>query len=162
MQTMRCSDLSSLIEPIAAGDIAPGADVSAHLNACPVCAADLALARRLNGILEAREAPMAPPRFTPAVMRRVRHERWRAEQYLDVGFNVAILVSIALVIGGIWLALNLTGLVAVTSGTVQILSGGLEELIQRAAPRLAVYAGAFMLVLSALAVWWWAERGWSV
>jgi hypothetical protein len=95
-------------------------------------------------------------------MRRVRRERWRTEQYLDLGFNAAIVVSVAAIIGGIWLALNVTGLAAVTSGTVAVFSTGLHELLQRAAPKLPVYVGAAMLMLAAFAVWWWAERGWSV
>jgi hypothetical protein len=159
---MRCADLTNLIEPIAAGEIVPDNDMTAHLAACSVCAADLALARRIDRVLASRETPSAPPSFGVGVMQRIRRERWRSEQYLDLGFNAAIVMSVALVIGGIWLALNATGLAAVTSGTVAIFSTGLHELLERAAPRLPIYVGAVMLALSAVAVWWWAERGWSV
>jgi anti-sigma factor RsiW len=159
---MRCEDLRNLIEPIVAGDVVPTDDAAAHVASCAACAADLALARRIDRLLASREFPAAPASFAAAVMRRVRQERWRAEQYLDLGFNAAIIVSVALVIGGIWLALNLTGLAAVTSGTVAVFSTGLHELLQRAAPRLPIYVGAAMLMLTAFAVWWWAERGWSV
>lgn len=158
---MQCEDFRSLIEPIAAGEIAPTGEVAAHLDACGACAAKLAFARRIDRLLADRGAPPAPAHFTDALMRRLRRERWRSEQFLDLGFNAAIIVSVALVVGGVWLALNLTGLAAVTSGTVAVFSGGVHELVQRAAPRLPIYVGAFMLMLSALALWWWAERGWS-
>ena len=159
---MRCRDLTNLIEPIAAGDVVPDDDMAAHLAACPACAADLELARRIDRLLAGGETPSAPTSFGVGVMRRIRRERWRSEQYLDLGFNAAIVMSVALVVGGIWLALNATGLAAVTSGTVAVFATGLHDLLERAAPSFPIYAGAAMLALSAFAVWWWAERGWSV
>ena len=159
---MRCADLTNLIEPIAAGEAEPDDDMASHIAGCSACAADLALARRIDRLLASRETPSAPPSFGVGVMRRIRRERWRSEQYLDLGFNAAIVMSVALVVGGIWLALNATGLAAVTSGTVAVFSTGLHQLLERAAPSVPIYAGAVMLALSALAVWWWAERGWSV
>jgi hypothetical protein len=159
---MRCEEIQSLIEPIAAGDIVPPDDVARHLEGCASCAASLALARRIDRMLAGLEVPAAPPSFAASVIRRVRWQRWRSEQYLDFGFNAAVVVSVGLVIGGIWLALNLTGLAAVTAGTVTVFSSGLHDLLQRVAPRLPIYIGAVMLMLSAFAIWWWAEHGWSV
>jgi anti-sigma factor RsiW len=159
---MRCEELRDLIEPLAAGDLVQTDEVARHQDSCAACAAALALARRIDRALAALEVPAARPSFAASVMRRVRRQRWRSEQYVDLGFNAAIVVSVALIVGGIWLALNLTGLAAVTAGTVAVFSNGLHELLLRIAPRLPVYVGAMMLMLSAFAIWWWAERGWSV
>ena len=159
---MQCEDLRSLIEPLAEGDMFPSAEVAAHLESCAACAADLALARRIHRLLGDEAVAAAPAGFVPGVMGRLRRDRWRAEQYLDLGFNAAVIASTALVVGGVWMALNLTGLAAVTGGTVEVFTGGLAELARRIAPHLPVYAGAVTLMLTALAVWWWAERGWSV
>jgi anti-sigma factor RsiW len=159
---MQCGELQDLIEPLAAGDIVPADEVARHLEGCVSCAASLALARRIDRTLASLETPAAPPSFAASVIRRVRRQRWRSERYLDFGFNAAVVISVGLVIGGIWLALNLTGLSAVTAGTVTVFSSGLHDLLQRVAPRLPIYIGAVMLMLSAFAVWWWAEHGWSV
>jgi anti-sigma factor RsiW len=159
---MRCEELQDLIEPIAAGDLVPTDEVARHLAGCASCGSALALGRRIDHALAALEVPAASPAFAASVMRRIRRQRWRSEQYLDLGFNATIIVSVALVVGGIWLALNLTGLAAVTAGTVTVFSNGLHELLLRVAPRLPIYVGAVMLMMSAFALWWWAERGWSV
>jgi hypothetical protein len=58
--------------------------------------------------------------------------------------------------------MNFGGLLAAVGNTWALLAVGTEEVVLAAAPRLATYVGAAGLLLSALAMWWWAERqvGW--
>jgi anti-sigma factor RsiW len=156
---IRCEDLQELVDAIAANELTPAPDVTAHLASCPRCEADLAAARRLEQLLAGREAPPAPGHFVSGVLRQIRRERWQSERYFDIGFNVTIAASLALVVGGIWLLLHASGLEALTAGTVDLLAAALSELLQRVEPVLPVYGAAATLVVTAVAVWWWAERG---
>jgi hypothetical protein len=160
-RSMRCEELGEIIEAVAAGDTSPDDDVSAHVSGCPACAADLALARRIDRLLAIREVPLAPHAFRAAVLRRLRRDRWRTEQYLDVGFNVVILLSLATMAGGVWLLLEMTGLSSVTAGTLGLFSATFKDVVERARPDATAIAGAIGLLLTAVAGWWWAERGWS-
>src|SRR5437667_387865 len=84
--------------------------VAAHLATCPNCAAALASARRLERMLQARPVQQAPPQFTARTMATLRRRRWRSEQFLDVGFNIALGI-VALVVGaGIWMFVHRSGL----------------------------------------------------
>ena len=62
---MACTDLDELIEPIAAGEMVPDADVRAHLASCAACAHALELARQIDGVLAAQPVPDLPAAFTP-------------------------------------------------------------------------------------------------
>lgn len=159
---MNCADVLALVEGIACGDVSPNAAVREHLESCPRCAAELASARRIEGWLRSRPAETAPPRFTPAVMQRIRRERWRAEQNVDRLFNAAMAVALVLVVGGVAALLNvgaLLGAAAQVWGAVAGLGAGLA---QSAAPSLNLYLGAAALLASAVAMWWWADRTWSL
>jgi anti-sigma factor RsiW len=155
---MTCNDALDLIEPLAAGDLAADADIRAHLESCPRCAAALASASRLEAMLAARAAPAAPARFTALVLQRLRRDRWRSEQQVDRLFNVTIAAALFLIVGGILALMNLSGVLAAAAGTwagVATLAG---HVARDAAPGLNTYiAGGFLLV-SALGMWWWAER----
>ena len=85
---MTCKDVADFIEPIAAGEIQPTAEVRAHLETCPSCAAALVAARRLEAMLASTAPPPVPDRFVASVLQRVRRERWRMEQNVDRLFNV--------------------------------------------------------------------------
>jgi anti-sigma factor RsiW len=139
--------------------LTPSAEVTAHLAACSRCATELTVARRIERLLATSPAAEAPASFVPSVLRRVRRERWRAEQYLDLGFNLVIAVCLALVAGGVWLLLHLTGLAAVTEGTAELLASASRDLIRGVEPMLPIYTAAAGLVAMAIGVWWWAERG---
>ena len=90
---MTCHQLDELIEAIAEGE-RPPAEVEAHMATCPRCTASLALARALDRTLMAREVAVPPQGFTARVMQQVGHERWRTEQIVDIGFNIAIAVGV--------------------------------------------------------------------
>jgi hypothetical protein len=154
---MFCDEALDAIEPIAAGDIAPQGRVAQHLDSCKNCAAALESARRLDKMLHARPVPQPPQQFTSRTMARVRRARWRREQFVDAGFNLALGLIAVGVVGSV-LLLMYRGLTAISPDAMALVHGGVVSLARRAAPSLPVYGAAIALVLSALAIWWWAER----
>jgi len=155
---MFCDEALDAVEPIAAGDVTPDGRVAEHLATCPNCAAALESARRLEQMLQARPAPRPGAQFTSRTLARVRRERWRSEQVVDVGFNVAIVAVVAAALGGIWMLLQRSGLSVVSSDAVNLFGSGVVALAHRVAPSLPLYAGATGILATALVLWWWAER----
>ena len=155
---MFCDEALDAIEAIASDELTPDGRVAAHLASCPNCAAALVSARSLEQLLQRRVAPAAPSQFTSRTMARVRRARWRNDQFLDVGFNVAIGLVVLVVLGGIWMLLNRTGLAAVSNDAVDLMGTGLVTFARRVAPSLPLYAGAAAVLATALGIWWWAER----
>lgn len=155
---MTCKVALELVEPIAAGDVEPDAAGRAHFESCPRCASALASARRVEAALTTREAPAAPARFTSSVLQRIRREQWRAEQHVDRLFNVAMAVALALVVGGILALMNLSDVTAALAGTWSMLTSLGGQAARQAAPSMNTYIAAAGLLLSVVAMWWWAER----
>jgi anti-sigma factor RsiW len=155
---MFCDEALDVVEAIAAGELTPEGRVADHLASCPNCAAALHRARELEHLLRERPAPRAPAQFTMRTVGRVRRARWRSEQYLDVGFNVAIGTIVLAVVGGIWMLLNRTGLAAVSNDAVDLFGSAFTTFAHRIGPSLPLYAGATALLATALGIWWWAER----
>ena len=154
---MFCDEALDAIEAIAAGDLAPQGRVAQHLDSCKNCAAALESARRLDKMLHARPVPKPPQQFTVRTMARVRRARWRREQFVDAGFNLALGLIAVGVVGSV-LLLMYRGLTAISPDAMALMHSGVVSLARRAAPSLPVYGAAIALVLSALAIWWWAER----
>ena len=155
---MFCDEALDAIEAIAAAELMPDGRVAAHLASCPNCAAALVSARSLEQMLQRRAVPAAPSLVTSRTMARVRRARWRSDQFLDLGFNVAVGFLVLAVVGGVWLLLNRSGLVAVSNDAVDLLGSGLVTFARRIAPSLPLYAGAAAVLATALGIWWWAER----
>jgi anti-sigma factor RsiW len=155
---MTCREVLDVVEAVAAGDLEPDAVLRAHLESCPRCASALASARRLETALAAWPAPPAPARFTPTVIAHIRRERWRTEQNVDRLFNVAIAVAVLLVAGGVLALLNLGGVIALASAGWTLLGGAAGSAVQQTAPAFGTYVAAVGLLVSALGMWWWAER----
>ena len=103
---MFCDEALDAVEAIAAGDLTPDGRVAAHLATCPNCAAALVSARALERMLRVRAVPAPPAQFTTRTLARVRRARWRSDQFLDVGFNVAIAAVVLTVIAGVWMLLH--------------------------------------------------------
>jgi anti-sigma factor RsiW len=155
---MFCVEALDAIEAIAAGELTPDGRIAAHLGSCPNCAAALEDARQLERMLEARPVPRTPVQFTSRTMTRVRRARWRSEQFLDTGFNVAIGIVVLAMVAGVWMLMDRSGLNAVGDDVVELFSTAFFTLAQRAAPSLPLYLGATALLVTALGIWWWAER----
>jgi anti-sigma factor RsiW len=160
---LTCAAVLDLVEPIAAGDVEPALAVRAHLETCPRCAAALASARRLETLLTRREAPIAPPRFAAAVLARVRRERWQAEQRVDRLFNLAIVVAVVLVVAGLGAILNVEAVLGWAGATWTYISEAARRDAARQGPStLLTYLAAVGFMVSAVAMWWWAERRMSL
>ncbi len=155
---MFCDEALDAVEAIAAGEVMPDGRVAAHLSTCPNCAAALESARQLEVSLRRRDVPAAPAQFTARTLARVRRARWRSDQYLDVGFNLAIGALVLAIVGGIWMLLHRTGVAAVSRDAVDLFGSGLIVIARRVAPSVPLYAGAALLLASALGIWWWAEK----
>ena len=155
---MFCDEVLELIESIAGGDVQTDERTQAHLASCAGCAAALREARHIERLLKERAAPKPSSQFTSRIMGRLRRDRWRREQFLDRGFNVAMaLVALAVAIV-FWLLISRTGIGDVTRDALGLLNGAAADAARRVAPSLPLYLGAAALVGTALALWWWAER----
>ena len=158
---MTCREAIDLVEAIAAGDVALEGASREHFESCPRCASELASARRIEAVLAAQETPAAPAAFTPMLMNRIRRERWRSEQAVDRLFNVAILAAVILMAGGVLALLNLEDVMAVASRVGTVLATASSG-TRTSGPTFSTYVGAIGLFISALGMWWWAERRLSI
>ena len=158
MTGLTCADVLDVVDAIASGDLAVTADLASHLEACPRCAASLAIARRIETMIAARPAPAPPPRFADAVRRRISRERWRAEQSVDWLFNIAIAVGILVVVGGLAALMNIQALLAAVDAAWSLVTAAGSDVARQAAPTVVTYIAAFGLLVSTVGIWWWAER----
>jgi predicted anti-sigma-YlaC factor YlaD len=155
---MFCDESLEAIEPIAAGDLKPDARIAAHLASCAGCRAALDRARQIEGMLTARAVPMPPSQFTSRTLARIRRDRWRRDQFLDAGFNVAVASLVLAAIGSVWLAMNRSGIVTVSNDAVVLIETFIVAIVGRVAPQLPLYAAATALLAVTVGVWWWVER----
>ena len=91
---MFCDEALDAVEAVAAGDRTPDGRLAAHYASCPNCATALSSARELERLLRQRPTPVPPPQFTARTLSRIRRARWRSEQWLDAGFNLAFAVIV--------------------------------------------------------------------
>lgn len=152
---MRCDQLADRFEAFADGSLASDAATRAHLDGCPACAARLAEAEAIEALLASREIPAPPDGFTSAVMAVVRHDRWRVEEALDLGFNLAVAAGVLLIVaGGVGLAWSL-GLF--TLEVAAFPTGLADSFRGRLAAEGDNLVMAVALMLTAVGAWWWAE-----
>lgn len=154
---MTCEELDDRIEELAEG-AAPDRRAADHLEACEACRRRLGLARALLRTLEAREVPRPPGDFTDRVMARVRQDQWRAEQWVDAGFNVAMAAGLGLLAAGLAGLAGSFGWVSIDGPAVAALSRALAPWVTRAVAEAQTAAIAVVLLTSALGLWWWAEE----
>jgi hypothetical protein len=104
-----------------------------------------------------RPSPSAPPHFRPAVMSRVRQERWRIERYWDLGFNLAVGVGVIFIAAGVFGLAHLSGLSAVGRDAIGLFADAVTTTAVQAAPTLPLYMGGFLLTAAAVGLWWFVE-----
>jgi len=151
-----CDELDELIEAVAGGEpVAP--EVQAHVAGCAACRARVELARAVDRLLLARETPVPPQAFTGQVMRRVQQERWRVEQFVDVGFNVAMAAGLLVVLGGVAGLLWSLGWFSIDAAALSTVATALAPLTARLASQVQTLVVAAGLLSLALALWWWVE-----
>ena len=155
---MFCDEALDAIESIAAGELTPEGRIAQHLASCRNCGAALAAARQLEGMLRTRGVPKPSQQFTTRTMARVRRARWRTEQVLDVGFNIALTLVVLGIVGGVLMLLNVSGLPSVRNEAAGLFTSGFVTAVRRVAPALPLYGAATALVVMVLGIWWWAER----
>ena len=155
---MFCDESLEAIEPIAAGDLKPDARIAAHLASCTGCRAALDRARQIDGMLAARAVPAPPSQFTSRALARIRRDRWRRDQFLDAGFNIAVASLVLAAIGSVSLVMNRSGIVTVSNDAVTLIETFIVAVVGRVAPQLPLYAAATALLAATVGVWWWAER----
>ena len=148
---------ASEIEAAAMGD--PVSDpVADHIASCPVCAPRLALAKRIDGLLQSRPIPRPPETFTTDVIARLRQERWKAEQVVDFGFNLAVAAGLALIVCGLAGFAWQLGALPIIDTAASLLSEGWSTVAPRVATDSRVLMIGLLLATTAVGVWWWAEE----
>jgi hypothetical protein len=154
---MICHTIGARLEEVASGEAGWSHEEETHVSACARCQARLARARDIARVLPTLAVEPAPASFTADVMARVRRERWRAEQALDVGFNVAVAAGLCLVISGVAGLAWASGLIVVGADVVGLMRDGLSLASTQVAPQLPFYITAALLLTLGLGVWWWTE-----
>jgi anti-sigma factor RsiW len=152
-----CTDTNGFIEDLAAGDPVPEG-ISEHVAACPRCATRLQLAMRIERTLAERPVAVPPAAFTNTIVARIRHERWRAEQMLDLGFNVFVVCGIALIAAGVAGLVWASGLVVLSRDVFAVLEAATKSTLTTVAGQARTFLFAALLLTLALAVWWWVEQ----
>jgi hypothetical protein len=105
-----------------------------------------------------RPAPAAPRGFAASVMTRVRQERWRAERYWDIGFNIALAGGLTLIVAGVLGLIYMSGLAAVGRDTILFFGSAITTVADQVAPVLPAYIGSSVLVATGLGLWWYVEN----
>jgi anti-sigma factor RsiW len=154
--------LDDALDALGGGDRTTAAEEQAHLDACARCRARLALARQVDRVLAARPQPPLPEGFPGAVMARVGQERWRVEQALDIGFNIAVAAGVLLVATGLLGLAWASGGVVIGVDLARLTGEALSVLGARLLPQAQVVTAALLLLAGALGAWWWAEDDLSV
>jgi anti-sigma factor RsiW len=153
---MSCDEANLVIEAVAAGDEVPDA-AQAHIAGCSRCAARLALARRIDAALAGRPVPAPAASFTSAVLARLRRDRWRSEQVVDVGFNIAVAAGLILIVGGIAGIAYRAGALALSAEMAAFVFGYTRTVASGIVADARLVTIATLLLTTAVGLWWWAE-----
>jgi hypothetical protein len=155
--TTRCSDFEDRVDLIVMGEATLSADDAAHVESCATCRGLLQRAKALEAVLIAHPSVEPSPTFTTQVIDAVRRERWRAEQFLDLGFNVAVAAGVLLIVAGVVALAWRTGLIAVGGDLATLVTAGMSVIAERATAQAQNVLLATVVLTMALGVWWWAE-----
>jgi anti-sigma factor RsiW len=157
---MNCDSAAELIEALAAGEIEPSHELSAHLDACPRCATGLNIARLIHQSLASGRAQ--PPRhFTANVLQRLQRVPERTSDIadgLEAWFDTIAALSLLPVIAGIWFLADPAVLRQVID-TIQSVVSGVYALLP--APRTvptAYITVAFVAITAAISLGFFVEE----
>ena len=153
---MRCAALEPLLEEIADGTIDLTAEDRAHVASCELCTARPQRARDTEQWLAPREMPEPPPSFTATVMQRVGREKWRTERAVDIGFNLAIVAGLLVILGSAAGAAWSLGVFSIDIDT-SLLAEAVWPQFEAVTAQLQTIVLAAVLLTTALVLWWWAE-----
>jgi hypothetical protein len=157
MTTMTCDEANTFIEAIAVGDAVPD-PIRAHVADCRTCARRLALAQRIEASLSSRPFPAVSAGFTNAVIARIRDERWRSEQVVDFGFNVAVALGVLLIVAGIGGFAWQSGVLSIGSDMAALLFSATRVAAAYALADARVVVITVLMASMAIGLWWWAEE----
>ena len=157
MSGVDCAAARDAIDELVAGGPVAGA-VQAHMDACPACQSELAMARRIERVLASWPTPAPPAHFAAAVAAAARRETWRQEQVVDWGFNVALGVGVAALTAGLAGVVWVVGATAAADGTARVAVAAAEALLVTARAQATVVGTATALLVTTLGAWWWAEE----
>ena len=87
----------------------------------------------------------------------MHQERWRVEQFVDVGFNVAIVAGLVVILGGITGLLWSLGWFSLDVGTITTAVTTFAPWTSELASQAQTLIIGALLLSSALALWWWVE-----
>lgn len=155
---MSCEAVRDRIEEVASGEATFDAGAAAHVDGCARCRGRLARARAIHQVLAARPQPEPPAQFTADVMARIRRERWRAEQWLDAGFNVAVVAGMLFIVAGLVTVLWASGVAAIGGDLIALAASGTGVIVERLARDAQAVALTLAFLTAAAGVWWWAEN----
>ena len=156
---MTCHEARELIEAIASADIDVPPAFAAHVAGCRECAAALELASAIERSLALQPHPSAPPQFTRAVLGSIRRQRWEYDEHVDRAFNVALGLGISLILVAIVGLLNVSALAGLLMAGADAVARLPQQSPAWSGVPAAPMAGIGMtVVLTAIAIWWWAER----
>jgi hypothetical protein len=155
--TLRCEDADPFIEAAAVGETVPDA-VTAHVASCAGCAARLVMARRIESALATRPVAVPPATFTTGVIARLRRERWRTEQVVDFGFNVAVAIGALFVVAGVIGVAWRAGVMQLGGEMSAVLLTAMRGAATRAIADARLIALVTLLLTTAIGLWWWAEE----
>jgi len=158
---MGCDDVEPIVEAAAASE-ALSAEALRHLDECARCQQKLANARIIDAALRDMTPVVPPAAFTTTVMARVRRERWRTEQLVDWGFNIAVAIGVLLIASGVFGLAWASGLIVIGGDMVTLVSAASNAAAERLAREAKTLVLAAALLTMTLGLWWWVESDVSI
>jgi anti-sigma factor RsiW len=113
----------------------------------------------IDRVLATQPTPVVREDFTAATLTRVRRERWRSEQRLDLAFNLVVAFAGLGGLAGLWIVLAATGVLSMSTAVAEVFVHAVNQAFRAFLPVLPMYLLAAAVLFSGLGVWWWAEHG---
>lgn len=154
---MNCGEFRELIEPRAAGEITPTNEMNAHEHGCAACAAELALAHRIQDALASYEPLRAPRHFTANVLQALPARQREAADAFETWLDTPTLISVAAIVFGLWLLIDTSATARLTE-QFESIPNALRDITLARSQVLTLYAVTAAAVAT-FAAWALAEEG---